>query len=92
MFRATIDTQSDGSVVSIAGQLTKDFVEEAESLCLSAVSPLVIDCAGLMSCDEDGLALLLRLHDRAASIEGLSEYLQMRVDSETSRESNHQSM
>ena len=85
MFRATVDTGVDGSVVGVAGRLTVDFVEEVERLCLSAEPPVLIDASGLRSCDADGLAFLARLRDGSVRVEGLSEYLEMRVRQEVRR-------
>ncbi len=88
MFRATVETGVDGSVVRVAGRLTMEFVSDVERLCLSAEPPLVIDASELQSCDADGLAFLARVRDGTASVEGLSEYLLMRVRIVASRASS----
>ncbi len=75
MFRATVDTDTDGSVVRLAGRLTAEFVIDVERLCVSVEPPVVIDASELQSCDADGLAFLARMRDGNASVEGLSEYL-----------------
>ena len=79
MFRATVDTDVDGSVVRVAGHLTVEFVKEVEQLCGSAEPPVLIDASGLRSCDADGLVSLARMRDGAVRVEGLSEYLEMRL-------------
>ena len=82
MFRATVDTDVDGSVVRIAGQLTAEYLKDVERLCISAEPPVLIDADGLRSCDADGLAFLARMRDGAVRVGGLSEYLEMRLSQE----------
>ena len=79
MLRVTIDSDVRGSVVRIAGQLTVELLAEVERSCLSAELPVLIDASGLQGSDEDGLALLARLRDGGVRVEGLSEYLEIRV-------------
>lgn len=80
MFRATLEAVvDDGSVIRIAGHLTGEFLAEMERWCLSAEQPVVVDASSLRSTDEGGLALLARLRDSGVRVEGLSEYLEMRV-------------
>ena len=79
MFRATVDTDVDGSVVRIAGHLTMEVVKDVEGLCMSAERPVRIDASGLQSCDADGLAFLTWMRDGDVRVEGLSEYLEMRL-------------
>ncbi len=88
MFRAVVEAGADGSVIRVAGRLTGEFVRDVERLCLSAEPPVVIDARELQSCDADGLAFLARVGDRTASVEGLSEYLLMRVRIEARRASS----
>ncbi len=87
MFRATVDTDVDGSVVRVAGQLTVDVVKDVQRMCLSVEPPVLINAEGLRSCDADGLAFLARIRDGAVSVEGLSEYLEMRIRHEMMRAS-----
>ena len=87
MFRATVETGVEGSVVRAAGRLTVEFVRDVERLCLSAEPPVVIDASELRSCDAEGVAFLARVRDGTASVEGLSEYLLMLVRIEESRAS-----
>ena len=88
MFHAALETGVDGSVVRVGGQLTVEFVRDVERLCLSAEPPVLIDASELQSCDADGLAFLARVRDGTASVEGLSEYLLMRVRIEEIRVSS----
>ena len=88
MFRATVEIGVDGSVVRLAGRLTVEFVEDVERLCDSAEPPVLIDAGELRSCDADGMAFLARVRGSAASVEGLSEYLLMRVRVEERRGSS----
>ncbi len=88
MFRATLETGADGSVVRVAGRLTVEFVRAVERLCLSAEPPVLIDASELQSCDAEGLAFLARVRDGTARVEGLSEYLLMRVRIESRRVSS----
>ncbi len=85
MFRATVDTDVDGSVVKPAGQLTVEFVKDVEGLCRTAEPPVVIDANGLRSCDTEGLACLARMRDSGVRVEGLSEHLEMRLHREMRR-------
>ncbi len=89
MFRSTVDTDVDGSVVRVAGQLTVEFLKDVERMCLSADPPVLIDADGLRSFDADGLAFLARMR-RAGGVrvEGLSEYLEMRLRHEMRRGSS----
>ena len=80
MFRATLDdVVDDGSVIRIAGHLTGEFLAEMERWCHSAEPPVLVDASGLRSTDGGGLTLLARLRDSGVRVEGLSEYLEMRV-------------
>ncbi len=72
----------------MAGRLTVEFVKDVERLCLSAEPPVVIDASELKSCDADGLAFLALVRDGTARVEGLSEYLLMRVRIEGRRVSS----
>ena len=85
MFRVTVKTGVDGSVVRVAGWLTAEYVRDVERLCLFAEPPVVLDASELRSCDAEGLAFLARLRDGTASMKGLSEYLVMRVRIERRR-------
>ena len=88
MFRATVETGVDGSVIRVAGRLTAEFVGEVEQMCLSSEPPVLIDASELQSCDADGLVFLTRVRDGTVSVEGLSEYLLMRIRIEGSRASS----
>ena len=85
MFHATVETGVHGSVIRVAGRLTVEFVGDLERLCQSAEPPVRIDASELRSLDADGLAFLARVRDGTASVEGLSEYLLMRVRIEARR-------
>ena len=80
-----VDTDVDGSAVTVAGQLTVEFVKDVERVCLSADPPVRIDASGLRSCDADGLACLARMRDSGVRIDCLSEYLEMLVRYEMRR-------
>ncbi len=88
MFRATVETGVDGSVIRVAGRLTAEFVRDLERLCLSTEPPLVIDASELRSCDAEGLAFIAQALDGSATVAGLSEYLFLRVRLERSRGSS----
>ncbi len=80
MFRATMEAVvDDGSVIRIAGHLTGEFLAEMERWCLSAEPPVLVDASDLRSTDAGGFALLARLRDSGVRVEGLSEYVEMRV-------------
>jgi hypothetical protein len=79
MFRARLEVGVDGLVLRLAGRLTVEYVEEAERLCISAEPPVLVDASELRSCDPDGLAFLARVRAGTVRVEGLSEYLLMRV-------------
>ena len=81
VLRIKVETDKDGSVVRMAGRLAGEFLEEAERVCLSAEPPLEVDASGLLSADADGLVLLVKILDGGARVEGLSQYLAMRVRS-----------
>ncbi len=79
--RITVETDTDGSVVRMAGRLAGECLEEAERVCLSAEPPLLIDASGLQSADADGFAFFVKFLERGGRVEGLPEYLAMRVRS-----------
>ncbi len=81
MLRITVVTDTDGTVVRMVGRLAGEFLEEAERVCLSAEPPLLIDANALQSADTDGLAFFVKILERGGRVEGLSEYLAMRVRS-----------
>jgi anti-anti-sigma regulatory factor len=85
-----VEIGAEGSVVRLAGRLTAEFVKDVEHLCLSTEPPVLIDASELRFCDPDGLAFLVRarVQGGAASVEGLSEYLLMRVRVEERRGSS----
>ncbi len=80
MLRITLEANDDGSTVVLEGRLAREFVGEAERVCLSAEAPLVIDAIHLQEADTDGLALLGKLLAAGVRIENLSKYLAMRVE------------
>ncbi len=87
MLRITVVTDTDGTVVRMVGQLAGECLEEATRVCFSAEPPLLIDASGLQGADADGCAFLATILDGGGRVEGLSEYLSMRVDSLRERRS-----
>ncbi len=81
MLRITVDPSPDGSVVRMAGRLAGEVLEEAERVRLSAEPPLLIDARKLQGADADGIAFLAAILDGGGRVDGLSEYLSMRVAS-----------
>ena len=81
MLRITVVTDTDGSVVRMAGRLAGEFLEDAERVCLSAESPPLIDASGLQSADADGFAFFVKFLEKGGRVEGLPKYLAMRVRS-----------
>ncbi len=81
MFRITVEPDTDGSVVRMAGRLAGEVLEEARRVCLTDEPHLLIDTSELQSADADGVAFLATLLDGGGSVDGLSEYLAMRVRS-----------
>ena len=79
VLRITVETETNGPVVRMAGRLAGEFLEEAERACISAEPPLPIDASELQSADMDGLAFLATILDGGGKVEGLSEYLTIRV-------------
>ncbi len=80
MLHIAIETDDSGSVVRLAGRLAGEFVGEAKRVCLSAEAPLLVDATELQDADADGLALLVKILEGGARVEGLSGYLAMSVD------------
>ncbi len=80
MLRITREVNNDGSIVRLAGRLADEFVSEAERVCLSAETPLLIEATRLQEADADGLAFLAKILAGGGRIEGLSRYLAMRVE------------
>ncbi|UCG88317.1 MAG: hypothetical protein JSW71_07170 [Gemmatimonadota bacterium] len=80
MLRIIVKENDDGSEVRLSGRLAGEYVAEAKQVCFSAAEPLLIDATELQDADADGFALLAKLIDGGARVEGLSGYLAMRVD------------
>lgn len=74
-----METDKEGSSVRMAGRLTGEYLEEAERVCHSAEHPLLIDARELQGADASGLEFLVRVLDGGARLEGLSQYLAMRI-------------
>ena len=68
-----------GSMVQLSGRLSRESVGEAKHACTTADPPLLIDATELREADSAGLALLVELLDQGARVEGLTNYLAMRV-------------
>ena len=81
MFRITVEPGTRGSVVRMAGRLAGEVVEEARRVCFTDKPHLLIDASELQSADADGVAFLATLLDGGGRVDGLSEYLAMRVRS-----------
>jgi len=81
VLRITVVTDTDGTVVRMAGRLAGDQLEEVRRVCFSAESPLLIDASGLQGAAADGFAFLATILDGGGRVEGLSKYLSMRVSS-----------
>ncbi len=77
----TVESDTGGPVIRMAGRLAGEFVGEAEQVCRPAEPPLRIDASELQSADADGVAFLATILDRGGRMEGLSEYLAMCVSS-----------
>jgi ABC-type transporter Mla MlaB component len=80
MLRIIVQKNDDGSLVRLSGRLADEFVAETKRACFSAVAPLQIDATELQDADADGLALLAKLIEGGARVEGLSGYLTVRLD------------
>ncbi len=81
MLCITAETDTDGTVVRMVGRLAGEFLEEATRVCFTDEPPLLIDVSELQSADTDGLAFFVKILERGGRVEGLSEYLAMRVRS-----------
>ena len=79
MLCITAETDTDGTVVRMVGRLAGEFLEEATRVCFTDEPPLLIDVSELQSADTDGLAFLATILDGGGMVEGLSEYLAIRV-------------
>ncbi len=81
-----VQENDGGAVVRLSGRLADEFVAEARRVCFSAAEPLLVDATELQDADADGLALLVKILEGGARVEGLSEYLAMRVDALRARD------
>ena len=81
VLRITVESDADGPVVRMAGRLAGDFLEEARRVCFTDKPHLLIDASELQSADADGIAFLAAILDGGGRVDGLSEYLSMRVAS-----------
>jgi ABC-type transporter Mla MlaB component len=79
MLHVTTEKGEDESIVRLSGDLTGDFVAEADQALAAADGRLVIDASQLQSADPKGLAWLVAALDRGVQITGLSGYLEMRL-------------
>jgi ABC-type transporter Mla MlaB component len=71
------DDDLKGGAVRLVGRLTREEVPELERVIGLARRPLRIDVRHLMSADREGLAVLKRLRDEGAVLEGASPYLRL---------------
>ncbi len=81
VLRITVVTDTDGTVVRMAGRLAGDQLEEARRVCLTDKPHLLIDASELQSADADGVAFLATILDGGGRVEGLSAYVAMRLRS-----------
>jgi anti-anti-sigma regulatory factor len=77
MVRIELRVESGVTVVSIAGRLAADVIQELHDLCKPVEGALVLECSGLISADTQGLQALRELEERGAELRGLSSYLRL---------------
>jgi hypothetical protein len=70
-----------GSVVRLAGRLRGAQVPAFVETCAKAGRPFRIDLSELVSADAVGLEALLRVREQGAMLDGMPEYLQLKVES-----------
>lgn len=72
------DDEPPGGGVRLVGRLTAEELPELERVIVAlGHRPLRIDVTDLMSADTDGLAVLKRLREEGAVLEGASPYLRL---------------
>lgn len=70
--------------LAIAGKLTSGAVSELERACGSANDSLVLDVSDLRFADEAGVAQIARLTASGARLEGVTPYLELLLQRQTS--------
>jgi ABC-type transporter Mla MlaB component len=75
--RIGCDDDLSSGAVRLAGRLTREELPELERVIAERRRPLRIDVKHLTSADGDGLAVLKRLREEGAVLEGASPYLRL---------------
>lgn len=80
-----ITSTSDGqrTVLNIAGRLESADISELDKEILSEIGSLVLDLSELQSADETGILKLGELAEGGAEFRGVSPYLQMLLDDQS---------
>jgi anti-anti-sigma regulatory factor len=82
--RITKETDSEETIIRIAGRLRSEVIPELEKECQSVVGPLVLDLSELVSADKAGIEKLRELAGGRAELRGVSGYVQMLLDDQES--------
>jgi len=77
--------RSDHRIVRLAGRLAEAQVPALFRVCADTVSGIELDLANLISVDPVGLDALDRLRQRGAALTEVPAYIQLKLDSSSSR-------
>lgn len=79
-FRAWVNDEGQVRTVRLAGRLSREHAAELLRVCAEPPGALRIGLADLMSADEAGLEVLVRLRSRGAELVGVSPYLALKLE------------
>jgi hypothetical protein len=79
--RIEVADDAVGVVVRLAGRLGDAQVPDFVQICATAKKPLRIDLTELISADRIGLEALLRVRGMGAVLDGVPEYLHLKIES-----------
>lgn len=78
--RIEITGRNEKTVVSVAGWLDGDAVNELSRACREIEGPVTLELSELLNADASGMELLRALRAKGAEIRGLSPYLRLLID------------
>ncbi|MCF7983780.1 MAG: hypothetical protein K9L70_05205 [Thiohalocapsa sp.] len=76
-FRITTDATGNGTVIQIAGRLSRDGLAEVRRSIAAADQPVSMDLGPLQHADAEALSLLAALESAGIELNGLSQYMQL---------------
>lgn len=76
------EVAADGTKLRLDGKLAGPWVQELQIICepiLAKGGRIQIDCSGILSVDDDGVALMRALQSRGATLVDCSGFIRLRL-------------